>query len=188
MNIDLKKKIAINLLQQRNFAYVIVAFLMIVTTALLVRIWSVNERIIIVPSLSDPDKRYQVDGDHLDDSYFQDWAASLLGDLYTANPKTVLQKTKTFLQWALSSSSLSSDLEKSAKALKKDQISTAFYPETFKISRKSKEIYVTGMFLTFFGRSMKPITSQKTFALGWQILSGGTVSIRSLKELKNDKN
>ncbi len=187
MNIDMKKKVAINLLQQRNFSYVVVAFLMVVSSVLLVRLWSVNERIIIIPSLNDPDKRYQVDGGHLDDSYFQDWAASLLGDLYTANPKTVLQKNKTFLQWALSGASLNGDLEKSAKALKKDQISTAFYPETFKISRKSKEIYVTGMFLTFFGRSMKPITTQKTFILGWQILSGGAVSIRTLKELKNEK-
>lgn len=188
MNIDLKKKVAINLLQQRNFSYVVVGFLMIVTIVLLVRLWTANERIIIIPSLNDPDKRYLVDGDHLDDSYFQDWASTLLGDLYTANPKTVFQKNKTFLQWALSSSGLSADLEKSAKTLQKDQISTAFYPESFKISRNTKEIYVTGMFLTFFGRSLKPVSSQKTFVLGWQILSGGTVAISSLKEVKDEIN
>jgi len=187
MNIDIKKKVAVNLLQQRNFSYVVVVFLMLVCSGLLIRLSTVSERLIIIPSLSDPDKRYQIDGSFIEDSYFKDWAANLLGDLYTANPKTVLQKNKSFLHWSLSTSTLSKDLEKSANALKKDQISTAFYPETFKISRQTKEIYVTGMFLTFFGRSQKPVTSQKTFVLGWEILHGGSVAIRSLKELKNEK-
>lgn len=187
MNIDIKKNVAIKLLQQRNFSYVVVLFLMMVCSVLLVRVLNVSERLVIVPSLSDPDKRYQIDGSFVDDSYFKDWAATLLGDLYTANPKTVLQKNKSFLHWSISTSTLSKDLEQSAKALKKDQISTAFYPETFKISRPTKEIYVTGMFLTFFGRSQKPVTSQKTFILGWQIVHGGSVAIRSLKELKNEK-
>ncbi len=187
MNIDIKKKVAVNLLQQRNFSYVVVVFLMLVCSGLLIRLSNVSERLIIIPSLSDPDKRYQIDGSFIEDGYFKDWAANLLGDLYTANPKTVLQKNKSFLHWSLSTSTLSKDLEKSANALKKDQISTAFYPETFKISRQTKEIYVTGMFLTFFGRSQKPVTSQKTFVLGWEILHGGSVAIRSLKELKNEK-
>lgn len=187
MNLDIKKKVAIHLLHQRNFSYVMVGFLMLVTSVLLVRLWTVEEHIIVIPSLNDPEKKYHMDGNHLEDSYFKDWASSLLGDLFTANPQTVDQKNKTFLQWSLSSSSLTESLLNSARNLKKDAISTAFYPETYQIVRSEKEIHVTGMFLTFFGRSLKPVETTKTFVLGWEIVHGGVVAIRSLKELKKEE-
>lgn len=186
MHVAVKEKVAIHLLRQRNFAYLMTLFLMVVTLLLLVRLWSVSEKVIVIPSLSDHQKQYEFDGKKISENYLVDWSSSLLGGLFTANPQNVERKNKAFLEWALSNGSLVDDLAKSALKLKKDNISTAFYPESFKVSHDEEVIYVTGHFLSFFGRSLEPISSQKTFALGWTRVSGGLLAIKSLEEVKND--
>ncbi len=65
------------------------------------------------------------------------------------------------------------DLEATAKSLKKDNISTAFYPEKAHIDRSKNELIIEGKFLSYFGKSKSPVTTQKKFSLGWKILSRG---------------
>lgn len=186
MRLPIKQQAAIDLLKQRNFAYVIVLFLMGVTVVLLVKLWTSQERIIVIPNMTDFHKQYLIEGDHVPDTYLVDWASRLLSDLWTANPQNVDRKTATFLQWAESSSSLEEDLKKTAHLLKKEQISTAFFPERFSVERSARKIYVTGRFLSYFGKSQRPVVSEKTFGMGWKILSNGTIVIQSLDEEKKE--
>lgn len=187
MNINHKLKVTANLLKQRNFSYVVCTFLMIICSILSLKVFSLNDRIIVIPNMNEVDKQYVLDGKHIPDEYLRDWGYKLLGDLFTANPKTVNLKNKRFLEWALSSSSLESDLSKTAKALRKDNISTAFYPEDHEIHHSKREIHIQGRFLTHFGRSKKPVMSHKTFVLGWQVMPNGLIGIRDLKEILSDK-
>lgn len=186
MRLSFKEQTAIDLLKQRNFSYIIVIFLMIVTMVLLVKLWTSNTRIIVVPQMGDPHKHYLLDGTHVPDTYLVDWASSLLSDLWTASPPTIDQKNARFLTWAVSTSSLAADLQKTAKLLKKEQVSTAFFPETFAVKRDSKKVYVTGRFLSYFGKSQTPVVAIKTFVLGWVILSSGQIAIQSLDEEKTE--
>ncbi len=187
MHLDIKNKVTEHVLKQRNFAYVMCGFLMVVTLILLSKTLSKNEKVIIVPSLNEPQKQYHLDGTHIPDNYLVDWGFTLLGDLFTANPKTIQKKNQTFLQMAISSSGLTENLEATEKTLKKDNISTAFYPETARIDRSKNELIIEGKFLSYFGRSQKPVVTQKKFALGWKILSRGQVAVSTLKEIKDEK-
>lgn len=186
MKLSFKQEAAIELLKQRNFAYLMVLFLMGTTGVLLAKLWSAQERIIVIPSLSDANKRYLIEGEHVPDSYLVDWASNLLSDLFTANPQNVDRKTKTFLSWAISSSTIGEDLKKTADLLKKEQISTAFFPETFSLERKTRKIHVTGRFLSFFGKSHGPTFSEKTFVMGWRIMPSGAIVIETLEEERKD--
>lgn len=186
MKLPFKNEAAIDLLKQRNFAYLVVLFLMGTTSLLLAKLWSTQERIIIVPNMADANKKYLIEGDHVPDSYLVDWASNLLSDLFTANPQNVDRKTATFLQWAVSSSSIGDDLKKTSNLLKKEQISTAFFPESFSIQREKRKIHVTGRFLTYFGKSKAPVVSEKTFGMGWRIQSSGTIVIETLEEEKKE--
>lgn len=184
MDITHKLKATGLILQQRNFAYVVSLCLIFICGVLAVKVLMQQERIIVIPNMNESEKQYVMDGDHIPPEYLQDWAFKLLGDLFTANPKTVRTKNKRFLEWAMSSSALDSDLEATAKALRVDNISTAFYPEEHKIYYGKKEIHVEGRFLTFFGKSKTPVLSKRTFVLGWSIMPGGVLGIRDLKQIQ----
>ncbi|MDA0344668.1 MAG: TraE/TraK family type IV conjugative transfer system protein [Proteobacteria bacterium] len=187
MKPDIKNSIAANLLKQRNFSYSVCVFLMATNLFLLAKVWTKNDRIIVIPSMNEMEHQYHFDGKHIPDNYIVDWSFKLLGELFTANPKTVTYKNTQFLKWSLNTSGLAEDLGKSAKALKKDNISTAFYPESHSINRDLQEVQVEGRFLTFFGKSQKPVLTHKTFLMSWQLMPGGHMGIKSLKELKREK-
>lgn len=182
-----KVKTTTTLLKQRNFAYISNAFLMLLVGVLMLTSFTKSERIILIPAMNDMKKQYVFEGKHIPDSYLWDWSFKILSDIFTANPKTIGYKNTQFLQLALSSALLSQDLERTASTLKKDNISTAFYPEFYQLNREEKEIQVEGRFLTFFGKSQKPILKQKTFVLGWEVMPSGVIAIRSLKEIKHAK-
>lgn len=184
MHLTHKLKATGFILQQRNFAYVVTVCLLFICFVLALKVLSQHERIIVIPNMNESEKQYVMEGDHVPSDYLRDWAFKILGDLFTANPTTVRYKNKRFLEWALSSSSLASDLEATAQALKADNISTAFYPEDHKIYYQKREIHVEGRFLTFFGKSHKPVLSKRSFILGWEIMPGGVVGIRELTQVK----
>ncbi len=187
MNINHKLKVTANILKQRNFAYVVCGFLMVITVILTTKVVFQQDRVIVIPNMNEGQIHYVMDGKEFPDTYLRDWGYKLLGDVFTANPKTVNLKNRRFLEWALSSSSLEGDLKKTAKALRKDNISTAFYPEDHKIYRSKRELHIEGRFLTLFGKSQTPVLSKKTFVLGWQVMSNGIIAIRSLEDLKDSK-
>ena len=182
-----KPSAAASLLRQRNFSYLVVAVLAVSNFGLIAKLLTSNDKTIIIPNLNEPSKAYSFDGEHINDVYFSDWACSHLSQLLTANPKNFKRKRELFVRWSLSSSGLEHDLEKTEKELKRDNISTAFYPESFVVNRADREVEVTGSFLTYFGASRKSVSKEKTFVLGWKILNDGKVAIETLKEKINEK-
>lgn len=186
MRLGIRDKAATSLLKERNFAYVMVVFLMVVSVTLLAKLWTSKERIIVVPTLASAEKFYRLEGGHLPDSYLVDWASALVTNLLTANPENVDLKNAAFLQWVLSSSSLSEKLQKTADLLKKEQISTAFFPEKFEILREKRKVFLKGRFLTYLGKSVRPVVVQKSFVLGWKMMPSGLITIETFEEEARD--
>ncbi len=181
------QKVAVSdLLKQRNFAYVVCVFFMIMNAVFAVCFLKKSNHVVIIPSLSEPQKSYSIDGKHISDNYYVDWAYQHLGNLFTVNPLSFAYKKKTFLQWSLSAARLEDDLDKLFSLLKKDRVSTAFYPESYVLHRKKKEIEVRGRFLTYFGKSNNPVLRERTFVMGWKVLSNGMTAISSLKEITDE--
>ena len=169
------------LLRQRNFAYLVALGLLVINSVLALAFFSKDTRIVVVPNMATPDKRYEFKGEAVNEAYLIDWADQLLTTLLCVNPHTVERKTKLVLEWTISSTALPEKLIKQAKALKRDHISTAFYPKDFIIDRDAQEIRVKGTFVAYMGQG-SPVVSEKTYALGWKVLGNGTMGLSHLKE------
>ena len=172
------------LFAQRNFAYGVVLFLMLANIILLVGVINRDQRIIIVPSLDNPAKRYVLHGEKLPDNLLVDWANNLLSTLYSVNAENVDVKTKFFLQWSYAGVGLTEKLKEQAHKIKQDKMCTVFYPKDFSINRVKQHVVVSGQFVAFLGRDPRAVAKKTTYELGYIILSTGEIAIKSLKELK----
>lgn len=187
MRLDVKMSTAIDLLRQRNFSYVMNVFLMVIVGILSVKVVTLQPIITLVPAMNEPQKHYKLDGKHMPDNYLTDWASGLLSNIFTVNPQTIDQKNRIFLEWAVSSSALEEDLKKTTQLIKKEKMSTAFFPETFFVDREMRRVHVSGRFLSYFGRSQRPVEVERTFVLGWEIFPNGLIAIKSLEEKEKEK-
>ena len=140
----------------------------------------------MVPSLNTDAKQYIFEGSHLSDEYLIDWADTLLGAVLTVNPETVDRKNKEFLKWAISSTALYHALEINAKRIKKDHLSTVFYPKEYKVDQEAKLILVTGDFYTYLGHDKSPILQHKTFRVGYLARPSGFLAVNQFQEEHHD--
>lgn len=144
-----------------------------------------NERVILVP-MNAMDHRLVYEEGEFNDTYLIDWANSLLRELLTVNPETVDFQNKKFLELSLSSTLLKEKLVQLARDIKRDHVSTVFYPKTFSIDRVSHQITIVGTFMTYFGHDKNPVVSSKTYQLGYTLLPTGVIAIKTLEE-QNDE-
>jgi type IV conjugative transfer system protein TraE len=181
MNYAVLKHTLSDLLRQRNFAYLVALGLLLINSLLSVAFFSKETRIVVIPNMATPDKRYEFKGAAVNDAYLIDWADHLLTTLLCVNPHTVERKTKLVLEWTISSTALTEKLIKQAKALQRDHISTVFYPKDFVIDRDRQEVSVKGTFVAYMGQG-SPVVSEKTYCLGWKVLGNGAMGLSHLKE------
>jgi type IV conjugative transfer system protein TraE len=110
------------------------------------------------------------------EAYLIQWAESLTRELYTVNPLTAEHNATEFLRLAASRyGGLKDRIQSSAKKIKEEGISTAFYPKSFDVSQSTQTILVTGEYLAFFGRDKTPVTQEKTFKLQWEKSPNGII-------------
>lgn len=174
------------LVRQRNFSYVVVAALLVCNAILASVCFMKVEKIIVIPSLQDITKKYEIHGNEFSDNYLVDWANALISNLLTANPDTVDRKIKSFLEWAVHESDLSSALKKNTQIIKQDKISTVFYPKDFVVNRDQSQIKIKGDFFAYLGRDKSPVVAEKTYLLGYQILPNGIIGITEFMEKTNE--
>lgn len=167
--------------RQRNFAYVISGGLLISNMILGGVIYRLDPLTILVPQFNAGD-RIPVSRNKLSEVYLQNWGISLLQDLMTVNPASVDLKNQRFLSLSASAFGvLEPQLKKQADKIKKEKISTAFYPK--EVAFEEGAVRVTGDFQSYFGRDKKPITASKTYRLSYMRAEHGVLIVTALKEI-----
>ena len=167
-------------LAQRNFAFVVVALVLISNLLLAWKVWGDRDRIILVPQ-NDLSKKIVFDGKTISETYLVDWASSILSDLLTVNRHTVDKKNKLFLEISSTAELLKDTVKKNSERIKKDGVSTVFYPKEFSIDQQKKKVFVKGTFTAYFGRDKEPIVTDKTYVLGWRETGTGCLLVESLE-------
>jgi type IV conjugative transfer system protein TraE len=170
-----------HLFKQRNLLLAGLGVMLCSNLALCLLVIGKNERIILLPATSLDHRLIYEDGD-FNDTYLIDWANSLLREVLTVNPETVDFQNKKFLELSLASNLLKEKLDQSARDIKRDHVSTVFYPKTFSIDRTSQQITVTGTFMTYFGQDKNPVVNLKTYILGYTLLPTGVIAIKTLEK------
>ncbi|KAB2836390.1 MAG: conjugal transfer protein TraE, partial [Caedimonadaceae bacterium] len=163
------------LLKQRNLLLLGFGVTLGTNLILSLLVMGKSERIILVPTTSLDHRLVYEEGD-FNDTYLIDWANSLLREVLTVNPETVDFQNKKFLELSLSSNLLKEKLEQLSRDIKRDHVSTVFYPKTFSIDRVVQQITVTGTFMAYFGQDKNPVVSSKTYILGYTLLPTGVIA------------
>ncbi len=177
MNLNNIQKTVAHVAKQRNFAWVVSAFLLASNVLLSAKIMMQDEQWILIP-WPETDKRLPLSRSNFSEKYLIDWADALTSRLLTVNPQTADQRIYEFLSVAESRGSLEEKLKKKAQELKDENISTAFYPRDYAIRKEAQQIWVTGDFHTFFGRDKNPVVQKKTVVLTYRKGSKGVILVK----------
>lgn len=160
----------------------LIIFLMMINFFLGV-LWFGGERIIKLQS-ADFRRNYAFLEKIVPASYMEYWADSILSDLFTVSSRTLDRKDARFKKYSSENEDFSGVFKEIKDILKTENMSTAFFPETFSVDKKNKRVHVTGTFLTHDAEHQKTIEETKTFVLDWQILADGRTVVRSIRQEK----
>jgi type IV conjugative transfer system protein TraE len=177
MNLKNIQKTVAHVAKQRNFAWVVSAFLLASNVLLSAKIMMQDEQWILIP-WPETDKRLPLSRSNFSEKYLIDWADALTSRLLTVNPQTADQRIYEFMSVAESRGSLEEKLKKKAQELKDENISTAFYPRDYAIRKEAQQIWVTGDFHTFFGRDKNPVVQKKTVVLTYRKGAKGVILVK----------
>ena len=187
MNLTNLQKTVAHVMKQRNFAWVVSAFLLTSNVLLSAKIMTSDEQWILIP-WPETDKRLPLSRSNFSDKYLMDWADALTSRLLTVNPQTADQRIYEFLSVAESRASLEERLKAKAQELKDENISTAFYPRDYAIKKETHQIWVMGDFHTFFGRDKNPVVQKKTVVLTYRKGAKGMILVKDFYyENENDQ-
>jgi conjugal transfer pilus assembly protein TraE len=118
--------------------------------------------------------------------YLIDWADGILSSAMNLSPQTVDKRHNDLLKISSSGSlDLKIYLSDEAKRIKKNQMETAFYPKTYKVNQRAKEIQVVGEMLVYLGRDKAPLALKKSFCVSYVKSPSGMILLSGLKEEKN---
>lgn len=121
-------------------------------------------------------------------TYMEDWADSILSDLFTVSSRTLDRKYARSVEYFSKNTDFSEIFKEITNLLKNKDASTAFFPETFSVDKKNKQVQVTGRFLIHDAKLKKMIEETKTFVLVWQVLPNGRTVIHSIRQEKGGTN
>lgn len=154
-----------------------------------IKILNTEEKWVLIPQY-DIDHRIEVTSSgRYSDDYYIDWASGVVSTLLSVNPDSVEWKNQQILKISTEAyGNLKDKLATEAQKIKKDQISTVFYPKKFKVDQRNQTVEVTGQHIAYFGKDSEPVLTEKTFRLMWAIRSYGVVLLRDFSEVKNEKN
>jgi type IV conjugative transfer system protein TraE len=186
MRFDLTQQRLQEILQQRNFGYLVAAAMVITNLLLVLKIYTADERWLLIPQF-DTDHIIEVRSSDYSDKYLMDWADGITRHLLTVNPDSAERKIEDVLRIAASGyGNLKEKLTKDAKRIRRDQIATVFYPKNFEIKRSEQTVKVTGEFQSYFGRDRQPVSLEKSFILSWKIGNRGFLFLEDFKEVQHD--
>lgn len=164
----------------------LIIFLMLLNF-MLIALWFGGERIVKRQS-GDFRRNYTFLEKIVPASYMENWADSILSDLFTVNSRTFARKYARSKEYFSENTDFSEIFKEITDLLKNKDASTSFFSEIFSVDKKNKQVQVTGRFLIHDAKLKKTIEETKTFVLGWQILSDGRTVIHSIRQEKGGIN
>jgi type IV conjugative transfer system protein TraE len=187
MKFSLNQQTLQNVLKQRNLALWSCLGLIGVNAILVLKVVNQEEHWVIFPQ-ENIDHRIELTASKYADEYFIDWAAGVLNIILCVNPDSVDWKTRQILKITTERyGNLKETLEQEAKAIKRDKISTVFYPKKFTVQQARNFIDVTGEHVAYFGKDSIPVMTEKTYRLTWVMSDHGVILLKSLEEIHDKK-
>jgi len=184
MNFSHTKTTLASALKHRDLALWCCVGLTVTNMALAFKLMDTEEHWVLMPQYQDEHK-LEVTRSKYSNEYLIDWAAGILNAVLCANPDSIDWKVSQLLKISLNNyGPLKEQLQVEAKKIKQDKISTAFYPNSFKVEQAKRTILVTGEHSTYFGGDTAPIVTQKRFQVSWAVRGHGVILLEGLKELK----
>jgi type IV conjugative transfer system protein TraE len=145
-----------------------------------------EDKFVLVPQFNIDHQPYVTTSD-FSDSYLFDWADGVIRMVFTVNPESVERRIIDILRITRKGyGEIKQNLEVWKKRVKKDSISTVFYPKTFKMDRSQSQVKIQGVLYYYFGTDRKPIIEQKTYIVGYAKGNRGLLFLDHLKEVSSD--
>lgn len=183
MNFLFRQSSLASCLKERNWVFGCCLTLSISNLALVIGLLNQEEHWVLMPQYDD-EHRLEVTRSQYSNEYLMDWAAGILNTVLCANPQNIDWKISQLLKISLKNyGPLKERLQAESSRIKQDKISTAFYPNLFKVDQNTRTIEVTGEHSSWFGGDTKPVITEKTFQLTWAVRGHGVILLEHLKEL-----
>lgn len=188
MNFEKAQSTLQSALKERHLVLMSCIGLTIANLLLVIKILGAEEKWVLI-SQFDTKNRIEVTSQGYSDDYFIHWANNIVGMLLCVNEDSVDWKIKNILEISTEGhGGLREKLKKDAQAIKKDKVSTVFYPKKFIVNQSNQSVDVVGEFLSYFGKDTAPVMTEKSFRLSWAIRTHGVVLLKDFKEKEEEKN
>jgi len=182
MNFQFRQLSLASCLKERNWALGCCLVLCASNLALVLGLLNQEEHWVLMPQYHDEHK-LEVSKSRYSDEYIIDWAAGILNTALCANPDSIDWKISQLLKISLKNyGPLRERLQEEAGRIKRDKISTAFYPNSFKVDQSKRAVEVTGEHSAYFGGDSAPVVTNKTYRLSWSVRGHGVILLESLTE------
>ena len=186
MNFTFTKATLVSSLRQRNVALWSCLGLSLANLVLVLKVSHMEEHWVLMPQYDD-EHRLEVTRSKYSDAYLIDWATGILTTLLCANPDSIDWKISQILKISRSNyGQLKQKLQAESRRIRQDQVSTAFYPGSYKVNAPGNTIEVSGEHSAWFGRDSAPVITHKTFRLAWAIHGHGVILLEDFQEIKDE--
>lgn len=186
MNFNITKATLSSALKQRDLIIWACLGLIISNICLVFKVMNTEEHWVLMPQFDD-EHRLEVTRSKYSDAYMHDWAVGILNALLCVNPDSIDWKVSQILKISRNNyGPLKQKLRDESVRIKKDHVSTVFYPSSFKVNQKQKSIEVAGEYVAYFGQDTVPVVTKKKFKLIWAVRSYGVILLEDFAEIKEE--
>jgi type IV conjugative transfer system protein TraE len=183
MNFINTKSTLASALKHRDLALWCCLGLIVANIGLSLKVLNSEEHWVLMPQY-DEEHRLEVSRSKYSDAYFIDWATTILNTMLCVNPDSIDWKISQILKISRKNyGPLKDQLTNEAKKIKQDQVSTVFYPSSYKINQAKNTIEVTGEHSAYFGKDSVPVITSKKFRLTWAMRGYGVILLEDFKEI-----
>lgn len=186
MNLSHYKATLQKTLKQKDLALWVCGGLVVANLILSAKVVNTEEQWVLIP-YNNTDLRIPLTTSRYSDDYYITWASYVVNTLLCVNPESFEWKAKEILNITTKRHGvLKEKLTIEAEKIKKEQISTVFYPKEFNVKQSEKTIEVIGQHITYFGKKSTPVEVMKTFKLSWVVSGHGLILLKDFEEVKDD--
>lgn len=152
---------------------------------LCIRLLTADTHIILVPQYRQT-KSLELSTSSFSELYIKEWAEGILLHILTLSPETVDGRIQDVARITASGfqGQLKEQLQEEASRIKRDGVSTVFYPKQTTVNTQTKTIHVEGQFHTWFGRDTQPVVQNKIWVLQWKLGPQNVILLKNLYEEK----
>lgn len=186
MNLTSYKATLQKTLAQKNLSLWISGGLVLANLLLINKLINTEEKWVFIPQYN-TDHHIPMTASKFADDYYIEWAGQLLNSLLNINPESFEWKVKQVLNiTAQHHGTLKEKLLADAEKIKREEISTVFYPKQFHVNQAEKWVEVSGQHIAYFGKKSSPVETMKTFRLSWIVANYGLILLKDFSEIKKD--